>query len=97
MANLRDLKKDVDMLMSMALEDCFNILEHNPDADSEALMKIAAGIVEKHRELRKMIKHPGSKLPRKQVKAYFDNLAAEALSAADQAFEALSGEVKKIA
>ncbi len=97
MASLRDLKKDIDMLMSMALEDCFYILEYNSKADNEAILDIAKDVIQKHRELRKRVKHPGGKKDRKQVKKYFNELAADALNAANDAFEALSAEVKKTA
>jgi hypothetical protein len=95
MASIRTLKKDIDMLMSMVLNDCFYIVEYNPKVDTAAVMKIAGGIIEKHREYRLRINHPDGKDNPKLVKKYYSDLSAEVLETADEAFKALSEEVKK--
>ena len=97
MASKRDLKKDIDMLMSMVLNDCFYILEYNKKVDAQAVMKIAESIVVQHREFRKRVNHPDGKDNPKLVRKYYNDLAADVLAAADEAFEALSEEVKKVA
>jgi hypothetical protein len=97
MASKRNLKKDIDMLMSMVLNDCFYILEYNNKVDAPAVMKIAENIIEKHREFRTRVNHPDGKDNPKLVKKYYNDLAAEVLTAADEAFAALSEEVKKVA
>lgn len=96
MASKRDLKKDIDMLMSMVLNDCFYILEYNKKVDAQAVMKIAESIVVQHGEFRKRVNHPDGKDNPKLVKKYYNELAADVLAAADEAFEALSEEVKKV-
>jgi hypothetical protein len=95
MASIRTLKKDIDMLMSMVLNDCFYIVEYNPKVDTAAVMKIAGSIIEKHREYRLRINHPDGKDDPKLVKKYYSDLSAEVLETADEAFNALSEEVKK--
>jgi hypothetical protein len=97
MASIKDLKKDIDMLMSLVLNDCFYIMEYNPKVDASAVMNIAGDVVEKHREFRIRVNHPDGKDDRKLVKKYYNDLAAEVLTFADEAFEALSAEVKKVA
>lgn len=97
MASKRDLKKDIDLLMSMVLNDCFYVLEYNSKVDAQSVMKIAEGIIEKHREFRIRANHPNGKDNPKMVKKYYNELAAEVLTVADEAFEALSAEVKKVA
>jgi hypothetical protein len=97
MASIRDLKKDIDLLMSLVLNDCFYILEYNPKVDSNAVMEIAGDVVKKHREFRIRTNHPDGKDDPKLVKKYYNDLAADVLTAADEAFEALSAEVKKVA
>ena len=42
MSSVRDLKKDIDMLMWMVLNDCFYVLEYNEKVDNDAIMQIAA-------------------------------------------------------
>jgi hypothetical protein len=95
MASIRTLKKDIDMLMSMVLNDCLYIVEYNPRVDTAAVMKIAEGILEKHREYRLRVNHPDGKDNPKLVKKYYSDLSEEVLETADEAFKALSEEVKK--
>ncbi len=97
MASKRNLKKDIDLLMSMVLNDCFYIVEYNPKVDSKAVMKIAGSVIEKHREFRIRVNHPDGKNDPKLVKQYYNNLSKELLVTANEAFERLSDEVKKVA
>lgn len=97
MANKRDLKKDIDMLMSLVLNDCFFVVEYNQKVDQDAVMEIAADVIRKHREFRKRVNHPDGKDNPKLVKKYYKNLNAEVLAATDEALEKLSAEVKKVA
>jgi hypothetical protein len=96
MASVKDLKKDIDVLMSLVLNDCFSVLEHNSRVDSEAILKIAGNIIRKHRELRIRVNHPDGKDNPKLVRKYFSTLISDALKEADSALESLSAEVKKV-
>lgn len=97
MASIKDLKKDIDLLMSLVLNDCFYVIEYNDKVDSEAIMKIAGDVIMKHRELRIRVNHPDGKENPKLVKKYFNELASEMLSYADESLEKLSAEIKKVA
>jgi hypothetical protein len=97
MASIRDLKKDIDVLMSMVLNDCFYVLEYNSKVDQEAIMKIAADVIGKHRELRVRASHPDGKDNPKMVRKFYNALVSDLFKAADNALEKLSAEVKKVA
>jgi len=97
MANKREVKKDIDLLMSLVLNDCFYVLEYNNKVDQDAVMEIAADVVRKHREFRVRANHPDGKDNPKLIKKHYKNLNEELLAAADEALEKLSGEVKKVA
>ena len=97
MASKRELKKDIDLLMSLVLNDCFYVLEYNQKVDREAVMEIAADVVRKHREFRLRVNHPDGKDNPKLVKRYYKDLNADLLAATDEALEKLSAEVKKVA
>jgi hypothetical protein len=97
MASIRNLKKDIDLLMSMVLNDCFYVVEYNPKVDSQAVMKIAGDVIEKHREFREKVNHPDGKENPKLVRQYYADLSKELLETANEAFERLSEEVKKVA
>ncbi|HKI88939.1 MAG TPA: hypothetical protein VKA38_07935 [Draconibacterium sp.] len=97
MASIRNLKKDIDLIMSLALSDCFYVLEYNSKVNSEEVMKIAGEIIGKHREFRIRANHPDGKDNPKIIKNFYNQLVADMLNAADQALEKLSAEVKKTA
>jgi hypothetical protein len=97
MASKRDLKKDIDLLMSLVLNDCFYVLEYNNKVDQDAVMKIAEDVVRKHREFRVRANHPDGKDNPKLVKEYYKKLNTDLLSAVDEELEKLSAEVKKVA
>jgi len=96
MASVKDLKKDIDLLMSLVLNDCFSVLEHNSKVDNEAVLKIAGDVIQKHRELRLRANHPDGKDNPKLVRKYFNALISDGLKEADAALERLSAEVKKV-
>lgn len=96
MASVKNLKKDIDLLMSLVLNDCFSVLEYNEKVDNEAVLKIAGDVIQKHRELRLRANHPDGKESPKLVKSYYNKLISEALKETDVALERLSAEVKKV-
>lgn len=96
MASVKDLKKDIDLVMSLALSDCFYVLEYNDKVDEKAVMEIAASIIQKHRDLRTRANHADGKDNPKLVKQYFKSLITDMLEAADKALGKLSAEVKKV-
>jgi hypothetical protein len=97
MASVKELKKDIDLLMSLVLNDIFYVLEYNAKVDEEAILKIAGDVIQKHRELRLRANHPDGKDNPKLVRKYFSSLVSDALKEADAALERLSSEVKKVA
>ncbi len=97
MASIRNLKKDIDLIMSLALSDCFYALEYNSNLDEKAVYDIAGEIVKTHRELRLRSMHPDGKDNPKLVKEFYKKLIQDMLSAADASLEKLSAEIKKAA
>lgn len=97
MASVRNLKKDIDLIMSLTLSDCFYVMEYNSKVDQDAVYKIAGEVVTKHRDLRLRAMHPDGKDNPKMVKQYYKGLVNDMLIAADSALEKLSKEVKKAA
>ncbi len=97
MASVRGIKKDIDLIMSLALSDCFYVLEYNSKVDEKAVYEIAGKIIQSHRELRLRAMHPDGKDNPKLIKRYYKDLVKDMLAAADGALEKLSQEVKKVA
>lgn len=97
MAKVKDLKKDIDVLMSLVLNDIYYVLEYNAKVNEGAILKIAGDVIQKHRELRVRANHPDGKDNPKLVRKYFSTLISDALKETDAALERLSDEVKKVA
>lgn len=97
MASVKELKKDIDLIMSLALSDCFYVLEYNDKVDEKAVMTIASEIIQKHRELRVLSNHPDGKDNTKLVKQFYKKLVTDMLEAVDSLLKKLSAEVKKVA
>lgn len=95
MASVKELKKDIDLILSMVLSDCFYVLSQNEKVSEEAVTEIAADVIKKHRELRVLTNHPDGKDNPKLVKKHYKQIVSELLSSADAALERLSAEVKK--
>jgi len=95
MASVKGLKKDIDLIMTLVLNDCFTVLAQNSKVDENAIMSIATDVIKKHRDLRIKTNHPDAKDDPKKVKIYYKNIAAELLDYADKALEKLSKEIKK--
>jgi hypothetical protein len=94
MASVRSLKKDIDFLMSLVLEDCISVMEKYPLGDQEEIMEIARKIIQDHRALRARVvsreirKHPG------QSGKYLSGVVEEMYTLSDASLERLSVFVK---
>lgn len=97
MASVKGLKKDIDLLMSLVVNDCFYVLEYNSKVDKDALMKLAKEVMLQHREFRKRANHPDGKDDPKKVKQYYNSLMEEVMNTVNNDLEKLSAEVKKTA
>jgi len=95
MASIRGLKKEIDLLMSLALSDCFYVLEYNPKVDKGKVMAIADDIIRNHHELRGRISKVISKDEPGKVKEYYNRLVSDMLDRVDSALEKLSAQVKE--
>lgn len=95
MASVRNLKKDIDLIMSLVLNDCFYVMSQNQKISEDAVADIASEVIQKHRELRIRVNHPDGKDNKKLVKQYYNQVTTELLNFADSALKKLSAEVKK--
>jgi len=95
MANIRSLKKDIDYLMSLVLEDCVFVIQNYPGTEKEKVMEIAQQVILEHHELRKQVNHPDGKNNRVLIKKYFKSVIDNLYNAADKSLDQLSGIVRK--
>ena len=97
MASIKNLKKDIDLIMSLVINDCFFVLNENSKVSEENILDIVREVIVKHRELRVRTNHPDGKDNPKLVKQHYKKITDDLLNAADEALEKLSAEVKKVA
>ncbi|MBN1987233.1 MAG: hypothetical protein JW761_13065 [Prolixibacteraceae bacterium] len=97
MASVKNLKKDIDLIMSLVINDCFFVLNENSKVSEENILDIVREVIVKHRELRVRTNHPDGKDNSKLIKQHYKKIAEDLLNAADEALEKLSAEVKKVA
>jgi hypothetical protein len=89
--NLRDIKKDIDYVLSAFIEDCTVCVAVNPKSDDKVISDLMEDAVDLYNELRDKVtvKVEGSK------KAYFNNLRKEILERTDALYIKLSEAVAK--
>lgn len=97
MASIKNLKKDIDTVMSLVISDCFLVINENPKVNEEKVLDIVRDIIAKHREFRIRANHPDGKDDHKMVKNHYNKIIDDMLNVADKALEKLSAEVKKVA
>ena len=88
--NLRDIKKDIEYVLSAFVEDCSVVASVNSKVAESAAGDLMEEAIDLYNELRDKvnIKVEGSK------KAYYNDLRKEILTKTDALYEKLSAEVK---
>ncbi|WP_299584054.1 hypothetical protein [uncultured Sunxiuqinia sp.] len=95
MASIRDLKKDIDYLVSLVVVDCFQYSSYFENADKDAAYKIAGEVMAKHQELRQRVNHPDGKDNPKLIKAHYRKIGEDLLVACDAAYAQLAELIEK--
>ena len=96
MANLRSLKKDIDYLLSLVLEECMYVIDAYPDADKEKVLELARKVITSHRNLRVRVNHLDGKANPKIVKEYLKKVVDDLYSEANTALEELAEIIKQV-
>lgn len=97
MASRRSLKKDIDFLLSLVLEECFYVLDEYPESDKEKVMETVRKVIAAHRELRLRVNHINGKDDPRLVKAYLRKVVSDLYTTANNALEDISGLIKQSA
>ena len=89
--NLRDIKKDIEYVMSAFVEDCSVVACVNPKVTDGDVSELLEEAIDVYNELRDKVNGPieGSK------KAYYNDLRKEVLAKTDALYEKLSAAVKE--
>lgn len=89
--NLRDIKKDIEYVLSAFVEDCTVVATVNDRIDDSAAAELMEEAIALYNELRDKVnvKVDGSR------KAYYNELRKEILTKTDALYEKLSAAVKE--
>lgn len=90
MANLRNLKKDIDFLCGQVVLDCFDYIYNKPDADHEPAYDIAGDVLVLRNQLRQRTTHPDGKANRSLVKQYYRQLGKDLVEGCDKCYNRLN-------
>lgn len=89
MANLRDLKKDIDFLCGQVVLDCFDYIHHIDGADTEGAYEIISEALVLRNQLRNRSNHPDGKDNPGMVKKFYHQLGKELVEGCDKCYEQL--------
>ncbi|MDR1984406.1 MAG: hypothetical protein LBQ28_06260 [Prevotellaceae bacterium] len=94
MAKLRNLKKDIDYLISEVLSDCYTLAYLYPDKKEKA-MEIINNAVGFRNEMFERTNNPDGKDNKKLVKTHYKNICKDLLTGVDDFFKQISELTKK--
>ncbi|WP_321289536.1 hypothetical protein [uncultured Sunxiuqinia sp.] len=95
MASVRDLKKDIDYLVSLVVVDSFQYINAFENADKEAAFKIVNEIMTKRKDLISRVNHPDGKDNPKLIKSHYQSIGKDLLVACDEAYAKLAKLIDK--
>jgi len=90
MANKREIKKDVDYLISEVISDCYTYLLIHGDKNRDKVVEIIEAIIEKRNDFISRVNNPDKSFDTKQIKAHFKAINADLLTAINDSFSSLS-------
>ncbi|MDR2653541.1 MAG: hypothetical protein LBC68_14765 [Prevotellaceae bacterium] len=94
MAKLRNLKKDIDYLISEVLSDCYTFAYLYPDKKEKA-MEIIGDAVDFRNKMFERTNKPDGKYDKKLVKTHYKSINKDLLKGVDDLFKRISELIKK--
>ena len=88
--NLRDIKKDIDYVLSAFIEDCSLVAAVNSKVSEEKASELLEKAIDLYNELRDKVNRPEG-----AAKAYYNALRKEVLERTDALYTELSEAVQK--
>jgi hypothetical protein len=94
MAKLRNVKKDIDYLVSEVLGDCYTLIYLYPEK-KESAMEIINNAIEFRNQLFERANKPNGKADKKLVKIHYKSISTDLLTGIDNLFKQISELTKK--
>lgn len=89
MANLRELKKDIDFLCEQVVLDCFDYIYNTTGADKEGAFEIIGEALVLRNKLRQRANHPDGKDNSALTRKYFHQVAKDLVEGCDLCYDKL--------
>ena len=90
--NLRDIKKDIEYVLSAFVDDCYFLATYNPEISDDKL----SGLLDEAVGLFNDLKDKVNVKPEGSRKTYFNDIRKELLEKTDDLYTALSEIVKDV-
>lgn len=94
MASIRELKKEIDWLYSLVLNDCFFLIQSDKVKNKNKIMDLASQVVKKHQEMRYKVNHPKRNGDPGKIKDFYKSLSEELTESVDNFLEKLANNIK---
>ena len=90
MASIRNVKKDIDYLVSEVVSDCYTYMYLHGDKNKDKIFEIIENAVNKRNDFFQRVNNPGKDSDRKQKREHFRAIYSDLFSTADESFSKLS-------
>lgn len=88
MANLRQIKKDINYLVYEVVSDCYTYIYLNPGKNEKKAKDIIDSIMDFRNQIIFKVNHPPK--DKKEIKKYYKSLYKEMFETIDKSFKSLS-------
>lgn len=90
MASVKNVKKDIDYLVSEVVSDCYTYLYLHGDKNRDKVISIIDDVVNRRNEFIQRANKPEKGLDKKQVRKHYKELYSDLLKNIDESFTKLS-------
>ncbi len=95
MASVRNIKKDIDYLVSEVISDCYTYLFLHDEKNKEKVIEIIESVVESRNKLFERVNNPEKVSDKKQIKKHYKGIYNDLFTAIDGSFTKLSDLTKQ--
>ncbi len=95
MANIRNLKKEIDKRIYLVISDCFTFTALHPDEKIDDISGIVSDAVSFRNEMIHRINSPSKEADSKGIKAHYQMVNKDIDAGVDKLFKRLSSLLKK--
>ncbi len=90
MASKRNIKKDIDYLVSEVISDCYTYLYLHNEANKDKVVSIIEDVVNKRNDFFQRVNNPDKAMDKKQTRQHYKAIYSDLLSTVDNSFTQLS-------